>query len=344
MAIVTNSEHRAIAQAPISVSEVHERLTAKAIEIVRAIVADNTKRMDGYKQDITLLNSGVFSANEYFKALKNQNQKTNLDYFLNKGSFYHGFASPKHFDMLRDPLLSPTRISFNHFVLKKGVTASAALDAMRQGLSFIGSGEICQIAHYEAIKDVLGTEKFDLLFAADSSTPLRFNLDAEISPLTRLQITIGSPKIISKGQIVQFENTPLYQYKHINGDAGGCSALCCDDNPGKETFITPALHPNGVTHAEVSQKFLEEFNQTPVGMEIVTEEVAKRILGTYTRELISQFKKLEAVQLSAEEFAKGGGGRIVGSVAFNADRITQLANLSVKEARKQFDQWQKTAE
>ena len=46
-----------------------------------------------------------------------------------------------------------------------------ALKAIRAGISLIGCGEVCQIAQYATLEEVLGTSKFDALFAADSPTP-----------------------------------------------------------------------------------------------------------------------------------------------------------------------------
>lgn len=341
MAIITNSAHPTSVQypqTPISEDEVRERLTTKAIEIVRAIVTNNTHRMKEFKREIQLLGSGIFYGNEYFEALKSANQKARLEFYLQKGSFYHGLAPSKHFDMLKNSN-SPTGILANCFVLKEGVAPSAALDDIRQGLSFIGCGETCQIAYYEAVKDVLGTEKFDILFAANSSTPLTIQFNSGNNPINRLLERTSSPKKFVKGRIYQFENTPYYASKHMNGEALGYTTLCCDDTPGKETFTTLGLSPEGMTQAEVGQKMFEDCNRNPIGLEIVTEEVAKRILSTYTQKEISQFKKLETYQFSAEDFAEQGGGRIIASCELNAQRITQLANLSVKEARKLFDQW-----
>ena len=94
MAIITNSKYQTSAQYPQTpIPVVRNRLTAKAIEVVRAIVADNTNRMKGYKQDIQLLGSGVFYSNEYFERLQAPIKKLGSGIFFEKRNvFYHGRA------------------------------------------------------------------------------------------------------------------------------------------------------------------------------------------------------------------------------------------------------------
>src|SRR5258706_9507521 len=107
---------------------IHERLNNRSVAVIQEIVADNEKRMKGYKGDVKLLDSGCFYANQYFKALKETNNGTRCNWFLNKGSFYHGFASSKHFNMAKNPL-SPTDTKVNLQILKKDVTPCEGLEA-----------------------------------------------------------------------------------------------------------------------------------------------------------------------------------------------------------------------
>ena len=139
---------------------------------------------------------------------------------------------------------------------------------MRHGLSFIGCGETVQIAFYEALRDVLGTEKFDILFAANSSTPLTFQFNDIDNPINRLLEYSAPPKEFVKGRSYQFENTPYYACKLMNGDALGYTTLCCDDTPGKETFTTLGLSPEGMTRKQINQKMLEECNRDPIVLKL----------------------------------------------------------------------------
>jgi hypothetical protein len=349
MAIITNNleckspQPQGQVVAPLSVGEVRERLTLKAVAIVGEIVRDSAQRTEGYGKNIKLLNAGVFYGNWYFKVLKATNQKARFDFFMKKGSFYHGYASPKHFNMTPNSNL-PTGVVATRFVLKEGIKPSEALEAMRQGPSFIGCGEVCQIAYYEAIKDLLGTEKFDALFSAHSSTPLTIQIDsfnALGNPINRLVTTIRAPEKVVRGQIVFIQNTPYYRVKHMNGDVVGFVAICCDDTSGHERFTTLGLRPEGMTRSEVSQVLLKEFNEPPIGMAIVTEEVATRILRTLRPDQIAISKQYEGAQFSIEELIEQGGGQFLSALEFNVARVTELANRSLPEARALFDQWKK---
>ena len=164
------AEHQS-AQNPLpkhaSEKQVRERLTEIAVATVRAIAADNQERMAGFKNNVQLLKSGVFYPNDYFMALETMKQAPRIDQFIKTGTFFHGIAPASHFGMQKD-LQKPTGIRPVHFILKPGAKPSEALAAIRQGLSLLSCGETCQIGFYEAIRGVLGTEKFDMLFAADS--------------------------------------------------------------------------------------------------------------------------------------------------------------------------------
>lgn len=339
MAIKVNggSAPASISSKPLTVDEVRDRLTATAVATVRAIVKDNEDRMARYKDkgNIQLLASGPFYGNEYFKALQATSQTARLKYYLEKGSFFHGLA-PSEFFYMQPNALSPTQVVASRFLLKPGKKPSEALAAIRQGLSFIGCGETCKIGYYEAIREVLGTEKFDMLFASDSPTPLMIHFDSFDSrdnPLLSLFVKTIPASKISKGQIVPIPNADLYPIKHLNGEASNFVTLCCDDTPDHQTFTTLGLRSEGMTLQEVSEKLLEEFNSDPIGMEIVTKEVAARLRPHPFTPMFAQKK------LTPDEFAARGGGRILGTIELNAERITKLANGTFDEARALLTQW-----
>ena len=323
----------------ISKETVEKQLSSKAIETIKDIVADTSKRMQGHKANIQLLNSGIFYPNEYFKALKATNQTARLNFFLNKGSFYHGYLSPKHFEMVKNDSM-PTGVQLYFFVLKKGVKPSEALAALRRGPSLIGCGETCEVAYFEAIKDVLGIEKFDLLFSAESSTPLRIDYNSPTNPLVSLIQQALSPKTL-KGRIVHIVNTPYYPIKHLNGEARGFNAIVCNETAKLETVTTIGLKPEGSTFAETNETLLQEFNDEPIGMAIVTQEVAQRIIASNPSEKIRLAEVSKNAKITMEEFKHQGGGEITFTIEFNAMRITDLANSSLKKARELFNQWTK---
>ena len=330
-----------ISSKPLSVNGVRDRLTATAIATVRALVKDNEDRMAGYNDNLQLLKSGCFYGNEYFKALEKKGQKDRVNYYVNKGSFYHNLAPSAFFYMQPDPQ-KPTQVVPSRFLLIPGKKPSEALAAIRQGLSFIGCGETCQIGYYEAIREVLGTEKFDMLFAADSPTPLMIHFDTKESPIESLLVkTIPAPKEFKKGQIVPMYNAPLYKIKHLMGEAGGFVTLCCDDAPNDARFTTLGLSSAGVTRDGVNEKLLEELNSEPFGMQAVTAELAKCILATVNPEFLAASRQFTLTQLSKDQFIAQVGGNIPGTCELNAERITLLANSTFAKARKLLTQWHK---
>ena len=98
---------------------------------------------------------------------------------LQSGSFYHGLAPSHSFEMLPCSSFATHFIS-NHFVIKSGITPSIALQEAREGLCFLGSGEICQLALYEAIKKVIGVAKFNTIFSYASTSPFQIGFDSNL--------------------------------------------------------------------------------------------------------------------------------------------------------------------
>jgi hypothetical protein len=324
----------------VSAEQVRAELVSKTVGYISAIVADSARRIERFRLDKELLNGGLFYGNSYLNALKVLGQANRLEFFVKKGSFFHGYAPTKFFKMEED-LLSASGYASNRFVIKEGVSPSAAIEAMLTGPSFVGCGETCQLACLKALIDILGVEKFDMLYAADSSTPLTIQLNA--SGKWDSTQSLLNPKImtetIRKGDIVYFRNISLYSHKHINGEGSGYMTICCDETPGRETFTALGLPPEGVSRKGVCHKLIEEFNAQPVGRDFVTKEAARKICSSYPPSELRESESLKDRQISETEFFMQGGGEIVGSFTLNAERIAQLANSSLRGARVLFDQW-----
>lgn len=307
-----------------------EGINNRVVEIIKEIVSDNEHRVNNCKENIQLLGEGCFYPNTYFRLLKDNHQQQRLDYFIKKGSFYYGYASLKHF----------TIVAHNHFILKNDVTPCDGLRAIRKGFTFIGCGEICQMAYYEAIKDAVGEAKFNALFSASSKTPLRFHWDSTQNPLFRLFKFRLDPNSFSKGELVSFANTQSYQKKHLIGDAQGYNAICCDPTPGQETFTTLGLASKGMTRLQISEKLLSDFNEQPKAIDTVTPELRDRLLKDLSPGIIEMTRQLKDAQMDKEEFLKTGGGAIAIGCALNVLRIDELARLSLKEAVQRFASWE----
>jgi hypothetical protein len=340
MALFSTSSLQSSTQT-FSINELREQLNAKAEETVCAIAADYANRMEGYKGKVSLLSSGMFYGNDYFKALKTVGQTARLQYLIEKGTIYHGMAPSSAFAMVSDPN-SPTGRTMCVFNIKKGITPTAALKAFREGLTFTDCGETCQIAYLTAIQHVLGEEKFNALFASDTPTPMQISpiTDQRIGSLTQLTKHVPFSEKVEKGQILYFPNVPFYLAKHLTGDAAGYFTICCSSVTGKETFTTLGLRPSGSTVQEIQQTLLEEFNADPVGVSIVTSEVALRIISKCTPQAVLESKKLAKTTLSFEEFDRAKQQEVSPiRWKFDVERIQQLVKASVSEARTLFTKW-----
>ena len=143
----------------------------------------------------------------------------------------------------------------NCFVLRPGVSASTGLQKIKEGRSFTGCGELCQITYHEALKLVLGEPKFNEVFgpttwenfaAGKGVNHFLIGMSHPFNPLSGLQRSIDDfSQALVKGQMVYFKNVPGYVLKNHNGDAQGFWTICCDATPGQERFTTLGLSARG---------------------------------------------------------------------------------------------------
>ena len=165
------------AQNILDVEAVQARLNHKISEAVQSIVADSARRMD-FGNDHKLLERGIFYPQEYFKALQATGNVARLRYLLQRDAFYNGYLNPKFFTLAEKADGPSGKMALN-FVLRQGADSVAALESIRTGLSLIGCGEVCQLAQYEAVLDLIGPEKFRALFSADTTTSSRLVAEEE---------------------------------------------------------------------------------------------------------------------------------------------------------------------
>lgn len=321
----------------LSESEARTQLTSKAVEVMRSIVAANQENMANYKSNPKVLDAGIYYPNDYYKALKSLNQQKRIDFLIQNGSFWHGFASTSHFKMIPAPKGReyPTGFIGCCFVLKEGVLASDALASLRQKTTLIGCAEVCQIAYYEAIKHLFGDDKFNSLFAANSSTPFMIGQSVK-NPIAHLIRAIPAGSKIEFGQSVQFKNAPIYRLKHLNGGGFSFCTLCVDSTPGNEKFTTLGLDAMGLTHNQVNGKLAVLFNDSPVGLKTVTDEVASFVCN---EEILFMSKELEDKKFTEAQLKENKLGEIGTRAEIGADRIVKLANTSTEIARILLDGW-----
>lgn len=323
-------------------------LTAKIIEVMKTIVSDNTMRLEGYRKNPKLLDKGIYYSNAYYAALKDLKEPNRIKFFLDKGSFHHGYVPPKFYTIpyslpnTKAPLLMPC------YVLKKGKTASEALEKLREGLSFLACGDTCQIAIYEALLAALGKEKFDAFFAANTSTPLMIHVSGRENPIDNpldYLLEYSLQKTAKKGDMAFFQNAQGYAMKHLMGDATGFWTICTDDSQNNEKYIGLGLNPSGNTQYEIGTRLYKEFNSKPIGFEILPKGYVQDILDgiTFPESLNMSVKKYvetcKKVELDPDTFMQYGGGQLAQTATLNMERVMTLVNGSIEEGRKLLDEW-----
>lgn len=325
----------------LTVREVQGRLRDRSVEIIKEIVTDSTNR-EGYREDHKLLQKGIFYPNEYFDALTENNETPRLDYFGKRDSFFHGFVSPKFFKMVPDDK-SPSGKKIACFMLEDGVLPSEGLKAMREGITLLGCAEVCQIAQYAAIEDVLGTSKFNALFASTSSTPLMIGSALPNNPISRLRVYLmqenPSTSEIKKGDLVFTKNAASYYSKHLLGIAGGYNTICVDDTAGSQRFTTLGLDPNGLTHDQLQDTLIADYNSSSRRLESFSDKTRQAYLTSIGEKGISLAEELKTTQLSSQEFTEQGGGKATIVCELDAKRITDLANSTLENARRLLDSY-----
>jgi hypothetical protein len=186
------------------------------------------------------------------------------------GTLVTGSAPTKFFDVIPQQGF-PNRIPM-HFIAKKNVTPSDAVEAAIQGPTIGECGMAVQLTRYAALLDVLTKPKFDKLFSTPGhQVNIGYIRDDERQPM-RLFVDFtkraseqksGSPnkRPLKVGQIVLFRGVENYRDKHPFGVGGSLNAICINAKSGEQRFTNLGLDPKGVTEAEIATWLLDEYNQ-----------------------------------------------------------------------------------
>src|ERR1700722_7978865 len=323
-----------------NVSEIHTRLVNKSVEEILKISADNVRRKDVCEETDGLLEQGVYNPTEYYFLLESKNKITRLEELKEVDAYFHGYASPDHFDMVPENE-SVTMKKVCTFVVKKGALPSDAVHAMKKGLSLIGCGEACQLAQYLAIEDVWKPEKFNFLLSADSTTPLVIGSRLPQNPLSRLRnymkmpISPDSPAI-EKADHIYVTNANTYLDKQITGSSKGYNVFCIDKTIGSQKFTTLGLPP-GATHRKIEDICISKYNSLYRSMETWSENTFNEVCAQLTPETFDRAQEMMLTQIDYKEFKAQNGGSMMIVGELDANRITAIANASLEKARQLFD-------
>ena len=277
-----------------------------AIATIKKMSEDSQRRLEGYQKNIKLLEKGIFYSNDYYLALKNINQKARLQWFIEKGHFYHDYASPKHFSRIPKPN-SITSVEVGGFVSKNDTTPSLALEALKEGLTFIDCERFIKLAYYSAIKDLIGEKKFNKHF--NSLVIGSSILKEQIKDYVKVH-PLKDEQDIRMGDGVYLQNHHKYSFKHINGNDLGIWVMCIDDSSPKK-FIGLGLDSKGMTLEEIKILLKDGYNKDPMDINFVTQHIGQRILSSYPQHIQLETQSLKDHQLETAEFLKQGGGQLL---------------------------------
>ena len=194
------------------------------------------------------------------------------------------------------------------FKLKKGKLPCDGLKALFHGLSFLDCGTTTLLAYAETLRQVFKDKKFNMIFRPEGPNP--FTLAWRRG--TALHLFLQRAKIdnfedIQGGQVVNIANSQNYGVKHMQGEAGSFNVMCKTER-NKPKFVGLGLNSNGVDFNEVCTTLLKEYNKPPLGMDMFTDEIGKKILDTYTHADLRVSDGLKNDQLTEEKFFQQNSG------------------------------------
>ena len=300
------------------------------------MAADSKQRVEGYLNNIRLLEKGIFYPQEYYTALVESNQLARLKFLKERGSFLHGFTSSKKFEIQNDPN-SPTGKQCGFSICKDVVPSEALREISGGALSLLGCGEFCQIPQYQSLESIWGTEKFNHVFAADSDTPLMIGSNLEKNPILKLRNFLvwdySSTLEFKLSDVVYITNTPSYLNKHLIGDAAGYNAICIDATSNNEKFVTLGTDKFGLSRQGILENLLHKYNM-PTTIDCLTEPVKAILYRSLGETKCLNASSLRSAQLSWKDFQKEGGGKTMLLCEMNAERVMQIANCTLEKSRK----------
>lgn len=256
-----------------------EKVNDLMVEKYLALVEDGHKRMTGYRENRKFATQGPWYPNANFKALVEieKEPKKRLRYFKEHGNFNHGLP-PKGFYHVAEPdhNKSVSGKRFLGYALKEGTSASAGIQSAKENFYFADCRLITQLAFYDTLLEIAGTENFDAYFHATGKHPLCF--DSETTPLDDFQTTVVviDPRHHKKGDKVYFQNPPSYSLRHIHGEAQGYWCLCTETEK-EPKFVTFGQSSIGLITNQMHSILVNDFNEEPLPAgSIMTDELEKK--------------------------------------------------------------------
>lgn len=300
-----------------------------------------------------LLGKGIWYPIDYCRGLEKFGQKTRFEWMIRTGATFHGMM-PATFASVEDSFL-PTKKKLYDFRITKEATPSAALEAIKNSPCILGCGEVRDLAVYQSLKDLLREQKFDLLFASNSATPLQIGGGNE-NPFRRLfkRVEVRSAASLEPGDFCHFSNIQQYIAKHPFGHARGYNVMYKEATQEGPKFLALGLKAEGCLAADVEKALLDGFNQPQESERFFNPSILSHVYGKTllqneekSKAFVASFSDLTLTQEEFDELpnrlAHGGGRaerRLLLSVERpDLDKIERLSNASLSDIRKVFDRF-----
>ena len=239
---------------------------------IREFILLSKRFANGYKKDLLYIESGIWSADIFFKACQYYRKETTLkvSYLIDNNNFIEGCASKSYFEHVRDPKTN-LQVPYT-FRVKKDVLPSKALKSFFENFSICDSALLYSIALHKAFLDLLGKFRFNYLFQGEhrmviGDTENLFAINPNdyslINRLVLFQSRRENLDGVKPGSLCYFRGVTDFSKKHRFGFGKEMYTICVDSTPGKELFIGFGLDLRGESGEAIRKKMLNAYNTPP---------------------------------------------------------------------------------
>jgi len=272
------------------------------LKCMQEIVRNSQNALEGSKEDKTWLEKGMWYPEDFLDACIKHNQQEKIDFIVNKEKFLYGYADPKYFKRLIE--LGGTKPERFCFRVKKGVSASEALNAIIRGFSISDCAMAHSVSCYSAILEIIGKEKFDKIFQGKFRMiigrpvhqPVPIDLFLRYTSDKLIKDTKIGDRDVIEGESYYIEGVKDYYDKFPFSFLGAHNTVCVKATSGEQLFTSLGLNPEGESEEQIYTKFVDAFNKTPNPEKGLSKE-----LKIKHHRLIERAKNLSNVQATVND-------------------------------------------
>lgn len=248
-----------------SLKDTEEQLRKVMVKQMQQIAEINQKNSSEARE---FWKTGIWYCVDLFGSLTEAGQKELLKDFQSDNQYLAGIAPFSHFDRMVD---ENGYAAQNHFIAKKNVKASEAMDAVLSGLTVIDCGAACQLARYATIREVLGDEKFNQIFNENAPINIGYDIDDVRQPILPFidycdksndEKNVGKrfDRPVKLGELVFLKGVPEGSFKKPLGVWNAFNVICSDPTPGNQKFVGMGLDPAGESELDIYRKMIKNHN------------------------------------------------------------------------------------